>query len=402
MFDSIYIGMSGLEGFSKGLKVISNNVANLNTPGFKSSNLQFTDAYYQQGTLSGSQSGNPAPQYGTGLNTLTSTVNFQTGELRQTGNPLDVNISGEGFLVVQDKDSQEQHYTRDGQLQFDKDGNLVSRTSGKYVLGYAADAQGSALSRISLNGLRSNPAKATATVKFSGNLSSGTDESTVDGVKLIDALGGEHTVSLKFKKKGDSAPNAWTVTVSEGTTTVGSGDISFTDGKPNAAANSVSITYTPTGGAPAFPVKLDFSGDVTSFASGNLTSLAVNSQDGYAAGAISKAEFDAEGKLSLTYTNGQTAKGNQLALAFFDSKQSLTEAGGGEFASSDAQAARLGRPGSTGFGSIGSNQLELSNVDLSSEFSNLIVMQRGYQASSRIVSTANDMLQELFDMKGRG
>ena len=400
MFYSIYIGMSGLEGFSKGLKVISNNVANLNTPGFKASNLQFTDAYYQQGTLSGSQSGNPAPQYGTGLNTLTSTINFLTGELRQTGNSMDVNVSGDGFLVVQDKEGGEAHYTRDGQLQFDKDGNLVSRTSGKYVMGFDADAQ--SLSRITLNGLRSNPAKATGTVKFTGNLSSGTDESTISNVKLIDALGGEHVVSLKFKKKGDSEPNAWTVTISEGTTTVGSGDIGFTDGKPNASANSVTFTYTPTGGAPAFSVKLDFSGDVTSFASGNLTSLAMSSQDGYAAGTISKAEFDANGKLSLTYTNGQTAKGAQLALARFESLQSLSEVGGGEFSTADAQAATLGRPGSTGFGTIGSNQLELSNVDLSGEFSNLIVMQRGYQASSRIVSTANDMLQELFDMKGRG
>jgi len=122
----------------------------------------------------------------------------------------------------------------------------------------------------------------------------------------------------------------------------------------------------------------------------------------FAAGALTGAAIDADGALSLTYSNGQTAKGARVALAVFDSNIGLRQLEGGEFVADRTQTARIGKPGDTGLGTIESGQLELSNVDLSSEFSDLIVMQRGYQASSRIVSTASEMLQDLFDLKGKG
>jgi len=398
MFDSIFIGMTGLQGFSKGLKVISNNVANLNTPGFKGSQLRFADAYYQQGGFGGGYMlGQPQMQYGTGLATLAARLNFQPGETRQTGNGLDLAISGEGMFVLRDKESGNEAYSRAGQFEFDKEGNLVSGATGKYVMGYAAGSGD--LSRVSLDGLRTSAANATATVKLTGNLSSTATDFNIDSVKLIDAVGGEHVVRLNFKNKNATTPGVWTVTVFDGTNSVGTGDIKFVDGQPDAAQNALSFSYTPSGGT-AFSVKLDFSKDVTSFAAGSTSSLAVSSQDGFAAGALTGASIDGDGTLSLTYSNSQTAKGARLALAVFDSNLGLTQLEGGEFTTDGTQTLRVGRPGDTGLGTIESGQLELSNVDLSSEFSDLIVMQRGYQASSHIVSTANDMIQALFDMKG--
>jgi flagellar hook protein FlgE len=398
MFDSIQIGMSGMEGFSKGLKVISNNVANLNTPGFKTSTMQFTDAYYQQSTVAGGDTS--AAAFGTGLSTPASLIDFHPGEAQQTDNPLDVSINGDGYLVAADKDTGERAYTRDGELQFDQDGKLVSTTTGHLVLGY--DASGT-LGAVTLDALRTNPSKATSTVKFSGNVNTGASTTggapdvKLDTVVVNDAVGASHTLKLDLLSLQTGQPDEWSVTISDGDTTVATGQISFIDGAPNPAENSVSFTYTPAGAKP-FDVKFDFSANVTAYDTGNLSSLAVASQDGYGAGSITAMTFDADGHLDVTYSNGQTAKGSQLALAHFDSSASLQQLGHGEFVAADASAAHIGRPKDAGFGSIESSKLEMSNVDLSGEFSNLILMQRGYQAASNIVSTANEMLQELFAM----
>lgn len=399
MFDSIFIGMSGLQGFSKGLKVISNNVTNMNTPGFKASDLRFTDSFYQQGGMSGGYTqGDTQVQYGTGLSTLSTRLNFQAGETRQTGNALDLSISGDGLFVLQDKDGEEEVYSRAGQFQFDKEDHLVNGSTGKYVMGFAADGSGQ-LGRISLSGFHTNPAKATTTVKLAGNLSSTATDFDVTTVKLIDAVGGEHAVKLNFKNKNSTSPGVWTVTVIDGTSQVASGDIKFVNGTADSTQNALSFSYTPSGGA-AFDVKMDFSSDVTSFAAGTTSTLTFASQDGFVAGTLDSVSFDKDGILSLSYSNGQTAKGGRLALATFESNLGLEQGQGGELIATGQQKARIGAPGEAGRGGIASGQLELSNVDLSSQFSDLIVMQRGYQASSHVISTANDMIQQLFDMKG--
>jgi len=405
MLDSILIGLSGMEGFSKGLKVISNNVANLNTAGFKSANMQFSDAYYQQSGAGSDPSTGESTSFGSGLATSSSVINFHAGELQTSTNTLDTAINGDGYFVFRDKDTQAQTFTRNGQFQFDKDGNLVSTTTGKYVMGYAATGAQD-LTRITLDGLRSNPAKATATVKFNGNLNAtpatGTTiaETTLNAVVVDDALGGLHTLKLDIKNNGSTAPNTWTVTVTDSTgAAVGSGTIGFIGGAPDPANDTVTVNYTPKDGT-AFALTLDFSKDVTSYDGGNLSSLTVASQDGYGAGSISATTFDSDGKLSITYSNGQTAKGAQLVLAHFDSNLGLTQVAGAQFEADDASIVHLGRPGTSGLGAIEAGEIEMSNVDLSGEFSNLIVMQRGYQASSNVISTANDMLQQLFNLRG--
>ena len=403
MLDSILIGLSGMEGFSRGLKVISNNVANLNTAGFKSATMQFSDAYYQQ---SGSDPNTGEPTaFGTGLATSTSVIDFHAGELQTSNNPLDTAIGGDGYYVFHDKDTNAQSFGRDGQFEFDKDGALVSTTTGKYVMGYASDGSQD-LTKITLDGLRSNPAKATTTVKFNGNISptpatgATVADTTLGSVVIDDALGALHTLKLDIKNNGTGGPNSWTVTVTDSDgNPVGTGTIGFIGGAPDPAADTVTVNYTPSGGA-TIALKLDFSADVTSYANGDLSSLAVASQDGYGAGSVSATTFDSNGKLSITYSNGQTAKGAQLALAHFDSNLGLTQVAGAQFETDDTSIVHFGRPGANGLGSIEASEIENSNVDLSGEFSNLIVMQRGYQASSNVISTANEMLQQLFDLHG--
>jgi flagellar hook protein FlgE len=397
MLDSLYVGMTGLEGYSKGLRVISNNVANLNTPGFKGSQQQFSDLFYQGGSGGSASSNGGFPQYGTGLNALATTLNLKAGETRQTGGALDVSVTGDGFFVLKDKDSGDIRYTRAGQLQFDKDGFLTGQDTSQHVMGFADSG---ALVDISLTGLRANPAKATANVVLQGNLSSTLTTSTLDNVKVIDSAGAEHLLKLVFKRT-TAADKDWSVDVIDGTTTLTTGSVSFADGKVVDGKDSVAFSFTPTG-APAMSVTVKLGADVTSFASGSSSSLAVASQDGIAPGTLTNATFDVDGKLKLTYSNGQSVDGPQLALAKFDSSEAIESAGGNQFIARDASLAHLGRANAGGLGKVTAGQLELSNVDLSVEFSDLIVMQRGYQAASRIVSTADEMLKELFDMKGHG
>jgi flagellar hook protein FlgE len=251
---------------------------------------------------------------------------------------------------------------------------------------------------VSLDGLRVAPGKATSVARLTGNLSSTATEETVSPVKVFDALGQEHALSVKFTNTQATTAGSWKVEVFDGTTLVGTSEIVFVDGEPTTATGKLTFSYTPAGRA-AQSLTLDFTSDVTSFASGNLSTLAMSSQDGYAPGSLSKVTFDAAGTLVASYSNGQTVKGLRLALARFESLDAVEALGGGEFREASGIAWSLGSAGEGGFGPMRAGMLEISNVDLSREFSSLVVMQRGYQASSQVISTANDMLQELFGMK---
>jgi flagellar hook protein FlgE len=388
--------MTGLLGYSRGLRVIANNTANLNTPGFKGSTLQFADLFYTGGNLGGAAMGQNQDQLGFGLNTTGTAMSFKQGELRPTGNDLDMGVDGQGLFVLQDAEGSIS-YTRAGQFKFGPDGVLVDRGSGAKVMGL--DASGEFV-QITVAGRMTDPGKPTSRVKFTGNLSSTATEQTVNGVKVVDAAGAEHVLSLKLTNTNAATPGSWKVDISEGGTVVGSGQIAFVDGKPRAGAGVLTFSYTPAGNSP-FAVALDFGTDVTSFAAGNLSTLAMASQDGVGPGAMSGASFNDDGVLVMGYSNGQTGKGARLALARFDSPDAARAVGDNRFEPVDAQAWHLGVAGEGAFGAVQSGVVEISNVDLSQEFSDLVVMQRGYQASSQLISTANDMLQELFSMKSK-
>jgi flagellar hook protein FlgE len=394
MLDSIYIGTTGLTGYSKGLNVISNNVANLNTPGFKGATVQFGDLYYQQERSNGDGAPLQWSQYGTGLQTLGTQINFAAGQIQQTGNPLDVAITGAGYLVTKGADGV-QHLTRAGELTLDNNGMLVSKTTGANIQAIGTDGT---LSNASVNDLRTSPPVATQTVTLQGNLSSTESSFTVQPVNVIDALGGQHTLSLVFTASTTTS-GAWDVTVKDDAgTDVGTGQVSFTNGLPDSSAMEFSVTYSPTGVAP-MPLTISLGENSTSYASGNTSSLAVASQDGLALGTLTAVAIDEQGYLVATYSNGQTKKGQQIALAKPASDEDLEAVGNAEYAVRTGKTLQVGRASSDGFGTFGSGEIEGSNVDLTSEFTNLIVMQRGYQASSKIVSTADEMIQELFDMK---
>jgi flagellar hook protein FlgE len=390
MLDSIHVGVTALVGYQKGLRVIANNTANMNTPGYKSATLQFADLFYANGQAGG---GNEV-QLGYGLDTRGTHLDFRQGDLRQTGNDFDLAVDGDGLFVLRDAQGQTR-YTRAGQFEFNAEGVFVNRGDGSQVMGLADAGQPG---RISIAGLRVAAGKATTTAHFTGNLSSTSSEPIMSSVKIFDGAGGEHALSLKLTNTDATTPGSWDVELSDGATTLGTRQIVFVDGRPAAAASKLSFTYTRAG-QPEQDLVLDFSTDATSFASGNLSTLAMSSQDGYAAGNLAKVTFDAAGVLVASYSNGQTAKGSRLALARFATPDAVESVGGNLFAEADGIAWQVGAAGQGAFGAVRAGSLEISNVDLSREFSDLVVMQRGYQAASQIVSTANDLLQELFGMK---
>ncbi|WP_420997919.1 flagellar hook-basal body complex protein [Cupriavidus sp. 30B13] len=395
MLDSIYIGMTGLMGYSEGLKVIANNTANMNTPGFKSSTLQFGDLLYTDGKsdlgLGGSMSG-----HGFGLSTFGTTLNFNSGELRQTGNSMDLAVDGLGLFMLQAQDGSIR-YTRSGQFDFNDAGELITRTGGLKVFGI--DAAGN-VGIVSVAGARTSAAKATGKVSFTGNLSSTATEQTVGNLKVFDVAGVEHALSLKFTNGSATTPGSWAVSILDGTTEVGNGTIQFTNGSPSADTAQLTFSYTPPGQA-EMSVTLDFSKDVTSFASGNLSTLAASGGDGTPAGTLANIGFDENGFVVLTYSNGESTKGDRLLLGRFDSSDAIKAVGDNLFMSTNDSLWHQGVANSDAFGGIKPVTIEISNVDLSQEFSDLVIMQRGYQASSQVISTANDMLQELFTMKSQ-
>jgi len=391
MLDSINVGTSGLLGYAKGLRVIANNTANLNTPGYKAATLQFSDLFYaaSQGAGGGSA------RLGYGLATGNTQLDFRQGDLRQTGNEFDLGVDGDGLFVLRTADGTTR-YTRAGQFEFNQEGLFVNRSDGSKVMGVDANGQPS---EIKLDGLRTAPGKATTSARFTGNLSSTMTEHTVSSVKVFDAIGEEHNLSLKFTR-ADVTTTTWNVEILEGTTSVATGQLAFTDGKPTDATAKLSFSYQPNG-RDARQLTLDFGSDVTSFASGNLSTLAMTTQDGLAPGNLTKVSFDAAGTLVATYSNGDTIKGLRLQLARFRTLDAVQAEGGNQFKEANGLSWETGVAGEGPFGAIRAGVLEMSNVDLSREFSDLVVMQRGYQASSQVLSTANDMLQELFRMKAK-
>jgi flagellar hook protein FlgE len=385
MLDTINIGMTGLQGFSRGLRVIANNTTNMNTPGYKSGSLQFS-TLFEGSTQNGRQGGG-------GLSTGLTALNFSQGELRQTGNGLDMAIDGLGLFMLKGENGNIM-YTRAGQFEFNSEGILVNRADGSAVLGVGEDGM---LTSIGIGSQRFSAATATTEVTLGGNLSSSQTSQTIGGIKVIDSNGGEHQLTATFTSDG---AGSWSVAFKEGVTQIGTGTIKFINGQIDPTASKITIDYSPAG-LGATQLTFNFGNNVTSFASGSLSTLAMDTQNGVLGGELTKSEFDSSGVLVMTYSNGQTVKGPKLALSRFDSTDDVESVGDNKLEATNARGWHVGVAGNASFGTIKAGWIELSNVDLSQEFSNLVITQRGYQASSQVISTANDMLQELFSMVGK-
>jgi flagellar hook protein FlgE len=316
-----------------------------------------------------------------------------------TGHDQDVAINGNGFFVLR-KDGQV-FYTRNGQFTFDADGFLISQSQDTRV---AALVNGQ-LQDINILGFRTNAGHATTKVDFSGILDAGaTSPFDVSNIQVFDANGVSHTLTATFTNNSIVIKGSYTVDVKdEKGNIITSGEIRFNDdGTPAVAFNSFDVSLTQDASS---SIQFFF-GDPGSVAgarslAASSSSLAVSSQDGFGAGSLLRATFDASGMLVLQYSNSETRNVDQLALASFAFLQGLQEIGGNLFVSTAHEEPVLGHASEGPFGTITGGAVELANVDLAEQFSDLIITQRGYQASSQVVSTANDMIQTLYDMKAK-
>lgn len=401
MFSSIYAGLSGLISFSKGLDVISNNVANLNTPGFKSSQLFFEDLFYQQrqtGNNSGSLS---TTQLGTGVDTSQTRLKFAQGELRETRNALDVAIDGNGFFVL--RDNNRVYYTRNGQFEFDADGYLVEKGSNAKL----ASLTGGVLADINVNGYRTSAPQPTTEISFTGNLSSGSQAKEIPNVTLFDANGGSRVVTIKFTNNSSVKAGNWIIKIiGANNQELGSGEIEFNgNGSPKADMNK--YTFRLDANNPDSPeITLNFGEPgsftgTTSFSGGTTSDVRVGIQNGRSAGFVTKVSINNDGYLEIVYSNAQTERFERIALAWFDNLQELEQVGGNRFITNGSQSPRFSFSGQDAMGKLASGKVELSNVELTEQFTDLIIVQRGYQASSQVISVGNEMMQQLFDLKAR-
>jgi flagellar hook protein FlgE len=395
MLGAIYIGMSGMDAYEKGLQTISNNVANLNTLGYKATQVSFTDLFDHGGNGHGLTSdGNDT---GSGVRFGSPYIDFSDGTLNATQKDLDLAIKGGGFLVLLGGDRPV--YTRTGEFEVSDDG-YISLLGTKQHLA-VLDDKGHAAA-LNINNKRTNPPAATTKISFSDNLSSTATEANVSDIAVYDSRGNKQTWSVKFTPGTTSGvTTSWNVAVTDSTgRSVGTATLKFTGGTVDPTTTQLTITDTPSGADP-LSVTLDFSSGVTSFSTGTTSTIQASSVDGHASGSLSSVAVDENGQIKLTYSNGQTALEGAVAVADVRNPQALQRIGNGLYENAGSTAVSLRASNSNGAGAVESKQLELSNVDLSREFGDLILVQRGYQASSQIVSVANDMIQQLFGIRGQ-
>jgi flagellar hook protein FlgE len=374
MLGSIFIGLSGMNAFSKGLRQISNNITNINSTGFKGSDLGFVNLF---GQGSGGQ----------GVSLREGRIDFSQGELRQTDQSLDLAIDGGGFLVLL-KDA-EHVYARTGSFEVNQDGDIVlAGTDYKLTV---IDGSG-APTALSVADHRLSQPQATTKVTFADNLSSSATSFTLSNIKVFDATGASSDWQVKFARASTDPVGEWTVTVTDGQgAEIGEQTLKFLGSIPDP------MTSTLTFGA----LTLDFSG-ATSFSSGEVSTMRVSDSDGYGTGEITSMVVNDDGAFEITYSNEQKKILGAVTIANFTDLQQLEAQSNGLFTYAGVNGRQFMTSEAASVGKVVSGRLEASNVDLSREFGELILVQRGYQASSQIISVSNDMIQQLFGIRGQG
>jgi flagellar hook protein FlgE len=434
LFSTLNTGASGLGVQSSALSVIGDNIANISTTGYKGSRASFAD-YMPQHTSTLGGSGTIGS--GSGVNSIATL--FGQGSLTSTTSATDMAVSGNGFFMVQDGD--QSYYTRAGEFYLDDDGFLVT-SSGYNVQGYTAtDGNlGTSVGDLLVSTDPSSP-QGTETITMSAVLNSESDVTTLfssgpaalDGatetwddvvtddifttsVTIYDEMGESHEVTIAFERD-DTSNWSWYAMVDgaeidgglEGYPfEVASGTCEFdTDGSlvtftGTSAATPSSWANGATVGALDFEMGLDSAGDEVDGSismSGSESAVSAMSQDGYPLGEISAIDVDTDGVITGTYTNGEEIILGQVVLATFASEAGLERLGGNMFQATAASGdPAVGAPGSGGRGDLYSYALESSNVELEDEFVNMITSQRGYQAAARVISTADETLQELVNL----
>jgi flagellar hook protein FlgE len=387
MLQAFFNGMSGLFAFSKGLDNVSNNVSNMNTPGYRGNDTFYRSVNGQDGT-------------GLGAGIAGTEVRTKAGETRQTGSESNAAITGAGYFVLQNE-AKELSFTRAGQFVVDKDGFLVESVTQQRVQGI--DASGN-LRDISIKEQRSLPPEPTTKVEMVGTLArSGTTESShqINSVKVFDASGSTHTLTVKFEIQ--LVPeNSWQVEVTDAEGVVlQTGQISFgADGSPLAGFNTLSVPLTSNGATQNILLDFGTPGSynlASQVASGPSHTLGAKVIDGSAVAGLSTFSFDEKGIIKFTYSNGEKRDGSQLALADFADQRALVAGEKSLYRTPESMRPQFGRAGEAQFGRIQGGYLELSNIDLAQEFGDILIIQRGYQASSRVMTVSNEMLEQLYN-----
>jgi flagellar hook protein FlgE len=440
---ALFTAVTGLQSFQSKLDVIANNIANVNTTGYRSSRILFQDLFSQ--TLSGGtapdgvSAGTNPKQIGIGVRSSSIDVNHSQGALTATGVNSDLAIQGSGFFVL--SDGTNQTFTRDGSFSLNRDGLLVDPATGLFVQGFSADVDGNVDVDAGVGNLTipvggASIVQPTTTTSLVGNLSAEAvlaDALAVPPVpvttvtrtiRTFDSLGVGRDVQLTFTKSaqlddGGTLYNAWTYVAEfdgvDVTNTANQGAVIFnTDGSFRAIGDNNGGVFTAAAaGTPTVSVGLaQFSGpsipdapfefeiDFTAVTelSGN-SELTNPTQDGFPRGVLQEFALGENGIIIGVFTNGLTRTLGQVAMGTFSNLGGLTKIGNNQFRETPASGTvQIGVANTGGRGEIASGVLESSNVDLGTEFSDMIVTQRAFQANARTITTADNMLQEAVNL----
>jgi flagellar hook protein FlgE len=419
----MYTGITGLQGQGEALSIYGDNIANANTVGFKVSRPEFQDVIAK--SLKGLLGGN---QIGRGTRLAAVNPIFSQGSIVQTESGTDVSITGDGFFVLNGVDGQS--FTRNGSFHFDKDGKLIN-ADGYRVQGFQADEKGRITSKMGDISVDRTvvDAKKTTKVDLFMNLDLRADKTLqfdpnrpeqtshfATGAVVYDTAGSPHVVTLYFNKVEDGQWQ-WRA-MAKGEDVVGgqkdqmveqaSGRLVFdTDGRLKSQTTDRSSFQFAGGALPDQEIQFKFGEDKDSGGNGlSVTQYGTASeayktlQDGYTAGTLAGLTFNDDGNLTAVYTNGQNINLAQLAIGKFENPEGLFKMGQNRYRESRLSGqATIGAPQTGGRGSIASKTIESSTTDIANEFINLMTAQRNFQANSRVVSVADDMMQEVLNLK---
>ena len=407
MISSFSTALSGLEADSGAIDVIGNDLANINTTGYKANEIEFSE-------LIGQQLGGGSGQVGLGVSPVSAFANYSQGTLNNTGGATDAAIQGGGFFVVQGPNNQTD-YTRDGSFQINANGELAT-AAGDAVQGWSSIGgtvnPNGPIGDITVPLGSSVPASATTSMSMSVNLNAqatGANATFSAPIQVYDSLGESHTLTATYTNTG---ANTWTYALTVpaadltagGTTTVASGTMTFgPDGNLTSPAvgadpQAVNITGLADG---ASNMTINWSLYNPTTGSSTITQLAESSgvgsttQNGYAAGQISNVSLQNGGLLVASYSNGQTTTIGQLALASISNPDTLNVAGNNYLqASASTATPSVGTAGSGARGQIIAGALESSTVDIAQEFTSLLTFERSYQANSRVITVSDQLMQD--------
>lgn len=411
---SFSIPLSGLAASSEALATTANNLANINTIGYKDEQIRFADLFYEN--LGSNGAGDPIQQ-GLGVTVSSKPSDFTQGNVTPTGVSTDVAVTGTGFFVVDNAGVQS--YTRAGNFEVGTD-KLLETADGQKVLGYPAVNgvlnTGSGLSTLALGVGTISPATATTTVQTTSNLDAtaavGSTYSTQ--ATIYDSLGASHNITFTYTK---TATNAWNYSISipaadlggaatAPPTVLATGALTF-DGNGNLATPAANPAPIPIAGFAdgANPQSFTWQLYDPSNKSVLTQEAAANStisiqQNGNSSGSMSKFNIGGDGTITGSFSNGKTQIIGQIVLASFADQQGLTHDGNNDFSPTIASGQpTIGRPGTGGLGTVSGGALEQSNVDIATEFAALIVAQRSYEANAKVITTFDQVTQATIALK---